>query len=191
MFKLLENGQTAMICYIEGHSKKVAHILIKAIQIIRNFPYFSDEGSQSSSSLPEVKIEPQNSPGYLQPISLTDSSALYNSWECHTPSLVKSADNDLLNKSLHNNETNLVNALVSLETESRENIAMNMITRDGIMNGFKTGASLQFDVLKQGYNTAVKRIAYFIRKIDRFQDFTLEDKRSLIGRYRKILIYSV
>ena len=81
-----------------------------------------------------------------------------------------------------------MNALVSLETESRENIAMNIITRDGIMNGFKTGASLQFDVLKQGYNTAVKRIAYFIRKIDRFQDFTLEDKRSLIGRYRKLLI---
>ena len=81
-----------------------------------------------------------------------------------------------------------MNALVSLETESRENIAMNIITRDGIMNGFKTGASLQFDVLKQGYNTAVKRIAYFIRKIDRFQDFTLEDKRSLIGRYRELLI---
>ena len=58
---------------------------------------------------------------------------------------------------------------------------MNLKTREGIMDGIKNAANIKYDVLKEGYNTAVKRIAYFMRKIEFFQNFLLEDKRALIG----------
>ena len=59
---------------------------------------------------------------------------------------------------------------------------MNLKTREGIMDGIKNAANIKYDVLKEGYNTAVKRIAYFMRKIEFFQNFPLEDKRALIGK---------
>ena len=55
------------------------------------------------------------------------------------------------------------------------------------MDGIKNAANIKYDVLKEGYNTAVKRIAYFMRKIEFFQNFLLEDKRALIGNYVHIL----
>ena len=64
---------------------------------------------------------------------------------------------------------------------------MNLKTREGIMDGIKNAANIKYDVLKEGYNTAVKRIAYFMRKIEFFQNFLLEDKRALIGNDVHIL----
>ena len=84
---------------------------------------------------------------------------------------------------LSSRENVLLKNLVSLEAESREHIAMNLKTREGIMEGIKNAANIKYDVLKEGYNTAVKRIAYFMRKIEFFQNFPLEDKRALIGMY--------
>ena len=88
----------------------------------------------------------------------------------------------ILQGSLSQRENVLLKNLVNLETESREHIAMNLKTREGIMDGIKNAANIKYDVLKEGYNTAVKRIAYFMRKIEFFQNFPLEDKRALIGK---------
>ena len=88
----------------------------------------------------------------------------------------------ILQSSLSQRENVLLKNLVNLETESREHIAMNLKTREGIMDGIKNAANIKYDVLKEGYNTAVKRIAYFMRKIEFFQNFPLEDKRALIGK---------
>ena len=92
-----------------------------------------------------------------------------------------------LQASLSQRENVLLKNLVNLETESREHIAMNLKTREGIMDGIKNAANIKYDVLKEGYNTAVKRIAYFMRKIEFFQNFLLEDKRALIGNDVHIL----
>ena len=170
-----------------------ANLAIKTL--FCNF-FFQDDmdGSQSTTSLlTDDRMEPQNSPppNYLSPINippaspLTDSTALYASWDGlggQTSPQNHQVASNFTSGELTYKEMSLVNCLVNLETESREQVAMNSITREGIMHGLKTGASLRFDVLKEGYHTAVKRIAYFMRKIDMFQNFTLDDKRALIGK---------
>ena len=93
-------------------------------------------------------------------------------------------DNEFgLQPTLSPRENVLMKNLVSLEAESREHIAMNFKTREGIMEGIKNASNIKYDVLKEGYNTAVKRIAYFMRKIEFFQNFPMDDKRALIGMY--------
>jgi hypothetical protein len=152
-----------------------------------------DNSLSPPMSSTEVKLEPLDSPlSYLTtpfiPL-LNDSSALYASWEDHIPVNTQHTqyemntnDNEFgLQPTLSPRENVLMKNLVSLEAESREHIAMNFKTREGIMEGIKNASNIKYDVLKEGYNTAVKRIAYFMRKIEFFQNFPMDDKRALIG----------
>ena len=82
--------------------------------------------------------------------------------------------------SLH--EESLVTSLVELEAKSRDEVPMSPKTMKGIMDSLQTGGCLQYAVAKEGYNTAVQRVAHFISKVDLFRDFDLDDRRALIGK---------
>jgi hypothetical protein len=67
-------------------------------------------------------------------------------------------------------------------------IPMSSNTTKGIIDSLQTGAPLVYEVAKEGYNTAVQRIAHFISNVNTFQTFDLEDRRALIGNNSHMVV---
>ena len=78
-------------------------------------------------------------------------------------------------------EEAIVHRLVGLEAQSRELIPISQKTMEGIVESIQTGCPLSFEVAKEGYNTAVQRIAQFISRVEAFNTFDIEDRKALIG----------
>lgn len=81
-----------------------------------------------------------------------------------------------------------VQKLVNLEAQSRHTIPVSLDTMKGIMNSIQTGAPLAYLAAKEGYNTCVQRIAYFVSKLDAFREFESDDRRALLSKNTHMVV---
>jgi len=76
-------------------------------------------------------------------------------------------------------EDNSLRRLVALERESRESAPIDMPVSDGLFRGMRSGQSLPFSAMEQGYNTCVNRIRHFLKSLDPDRNFNHENFHKL------------